>query len=121
MKKIIIISTVAVLMSGCGIYKPYSRPEVKTDNLFGETVETTDTMSVANLRWDEMFTDLHLQQLIRKGLDNNINLQVAQLRITQSEASLKSAKLSYFPSVSFNPKDTNIQLYKQIFMRFFYF
>ena len=104
MKKIIIISTVAVLMSGCGIYKPYSRPEVKTDNLFGENVETIDTMSIANLRWEEMFTDLQLHQLIRKGLDNNTNLQIAQLRITQSEASLKSAKLSYFPSVSFNPQ-----------------
>ena len=104
MKKLMIITTVAVLLSGCGIYKPYSRPEVKTDNLFGETVETGDTATIANLHWEDMFTDTHLQQLIHKGLENNTDLQIAQLRITQAEASLMSAKLAYFPSVSLNPQ-----------------
>ena len=106
MKKIVIIISVAVLMSSCGIYKPYSRPEVKTDNLFGESIEITDTVTIANLYWKEMFTDMHLQQLIRKGLENNTDLQIAQLRITQAEAALMSAKLAYLPSVSLNPQGT---------------
>ena len=32
MKKLIIILAAAA-MTGCGIYKPYTRPEVKTDGL----------------------------------------------------------------------------------------
>lgn len=33
----ILMSIAAVLLfSGCGIYNKYRRPEVKTDNLFGE-------------------------------------------------------------------------------------
>ena len=41
MKKLIIILAAAA-MTGCGIYKPYTRPEVKTDGLYG-TAETADT------------------------------------------------------------------------------
>ena len=105
MKKIIISIIIAATMNSCGIYTKYSRPEeIKTDNLFGETVETTDTATVANLKWEEVFTDSYLQNLIHKGLNSNTNLQIAHLRITQAEASLKSARLSYFPSVALNPQ-----------------
>ncbi len=34
MKKILIICAAAAL-TGCGIYKPYTRPEVTTDGLYG--------------------------------------------------------------------------------------
>ena len=34
MKKIIIVLAAAA-MCGCGIYKPYTRPEVRTDSLYG--------------------------------------------------------------------------------------
>ena len=55
MKKLIIILAAAA-MTGCGIYKPYTRPEVKTDGLYG-TAETADTTTIGNLGWEEMFTD----------------------------------------------------------------
>ena len=38
MRKAIIILAAAA-MTGCGIYKPYTRPEVTTDGLYG-TAET---------------------------------------------------------------------------------
>ena len=39
MKKLIIILAAAA-MAGCGIYKPYTRPEeIKTDGLYGQGVE----------------------------------------------------------------------------------
>ncbi|HBO26275.1 TolC family protein [Culturomica sp.] len=107
MKRIIIISIIfalPLLISSCGIYKPYLRPETKTDKLFGETVETTDTTTIASLKWEQVFTDSDLQRLIRNGLGNNVDLRIAHLRITQAETSLKSARLSYFPAVSFNPQ-----------------
>jgi NodT family efflux transporter outer membrane factor (OMF) lipoprotein len=106
MNKIIITIATIFLMSSCSIYKPYSRPEIESDKLFGENVEATDTVNIASLRWDEVFTDTYLQRLIRAGLENNTDLQISQLRITQAEASLKSARLSYFPTVSLNPQGT---------------
>ena len=56
MKKLIIILAAAA-MAGCGIYKPYTRPEeIKTDGLYGQGVETVDTMTLGNISWQEMFT-----------------------------------------------------------------
>lgn len=49
MKQIIILGSAALLLAGCSLYKPYSRPEVEVDNLYGEGVEATDTVSIANL------------------------------------------------------------------------
>ena len=79
MKKLIIILAAAA-MAGCGIYKPYTRPEeIKTDGLYGQGVETVDTMTLGNISWQEMFTDPYLQQLIQQGLDNNTDLPVGLL------------------------------------------
>ena len=55
MKKILIICAAAAL-TGCGIYKPYTRPEVTTAGLYG-SAETADTTTLGDIRWQEMFTD----------------------------------------------------------------
>ena len=103
MKKLIIILAAAA-MAGCGIYKPYTRPEeIKTDGLYGQGVETVDTMTLDNISWQEMFTDPYLQQLIQQGLDNNTDLQSAYWRVKEAEATLKSARLAYLPSFNFAP------------------
>ena len=102
MKKLIIILAAAA-MTGCGIYKPYTRPEVKTDGLYG-TAETADTMTIGNIGWEEMFSDPYLQTLIRQGLENNTDLQSAQWRVKEAEATLKSARLAYLPSFNFAPQ-----------------
>ncbi|MEG2282722.1 MAG: TolC family protein, partial [Rikenellaceae bacterium] len=104
MKKLFLILTVAALTSSCGIYKTYQRPEVKTDGLYRDTTATSDTTSIANLSWRELFTDPMLQTLIEQGLENNTNLRIARLRVDQAEASLKSARLAYIPSLSFDPQ-----------------
>lgn len=102
MKKLIIIFAAAA-MTGCGIYKPYTRPEVKTDGLYG-SAETADTTTIGDISWQEMFTDPYLQSLIRQGLENNTDLQSAQWRVKEAEATLKSARLAYLPSFNFAPQ-----------------
>lgn len=99
------MAAIMLLFSGCSLYKPYSRPEIRTDNLFRETGES-DTATIASIRWEEVFTDPYLQQLIRSGLENNTDLQIAGLRIKEAEASLRSARLSYLPAISYNPQGT---------------
>jgi NodT family efflux transporter outer membrane factor (OMF) lipoprotein len=91
-------------LSACSIYGHYSRPEdVSTDNLFGENVATTDTLSIARIPWREFFTDVQLQALIDEGLRNNYDLKSATLRIDEAQAALSAARLSYFPTFSFSP------------------
>lgn len=91
------------LMTGCSIYKPYSRPEVQTEGLYRDLEETKDTASIATLGWRNLFSDKNLQALIGKGLERNTNLRVAHIRVKAAEAVLMNARLSYLPSVVLTP------------------
>ncbi|WP_278996006.1 efflux transporter outer membrane subunit [Alistipes finegoldii] len=103
MKHTILIAAALLTLSGCGVYKPYSRPEVETDDLYWN-IPTEDTVTMASLSWRELFTDAQLQALIEKGLEQNTDLRIAQLRVEEAEAVLKNARLSYLPSVSLAPE-----------------
>lgn len=105
MKRLIIITTTTCLLTGCGIYRPYSRPEMATEGLY-KTSQITDTVSLATLSWRELFTDKYLQTLIEEGLVQNTDLRIARLRVEEAKAVLMNARLSYLPAVSLNPEGT---------------
>ena len=69
-------------MAGCSIYKPYIRPEIKTDvdSLYRD-VDNPDTVSIATLSWDKLFTDPCLQKLIVEGLAQNTDLRIARTKV----------------------------------------
>ena len=104
MEKILIVC-LAAAMTSCGIYKNYQRPDVVTDGLYG-TAETADSTTLGDISWQEMFTDPQLQALIDLALTNNTDLQSAQWRVKEAEATLKSARLAYLPSFNFAPQGT---------------
>lgn len=106
MKKQIIISAVAtLLLSSCGVYTKYQRPEdISTEGLYGQEVELQDTTSIASLSWRKLFTDSQLQSLIEHALQSNTDLLSARQRIKEAEAALLSAKLSYLPSFMLTPQ-----------------
>lgn len=95
-----------VLMSSCGLYNKYERPEVKTENIMRDAAQyanTTDTTSFGDVDWHEVFTDPQLQNYIQMGLDNNFDLLNASLNVQMAEAQLKSARLAFLPSFAFSP------------------
>ena len=112
MKQIILYVLMAALvlsMTSCGIYTRYKRPvETVTglDSLYRPENCPDTTHSLASLRWEELFTDPHLQVLIRQGLEANTDLQVARLQVEEAQATLRQSKLAYLPSVDFAPEGT---------------
>lgn len=102
MKRYIVI-VLTIVVSSCGIYKPYSRPEISTDGLYGIEYETTDETTIATIEWQEFFTDSHLRILIERGLEQNSDMQAASWRIKEAEAALKSARLAFLPSFNLSP------------------
>lgn len=105
MKKYIIIISSVVLLSGCSVYKNYTRAEdIKTDSLYGVISHHSDSANLGELSWRELFTDTLLQQLIEQGLENNTDLRIAHLRVEQAEAALSVARLAFLPSLSFSPQ-----------------
>ena len=94
------------MASGCNIYKNYSRPEgLPVDGLYSDsTMAHADSMTSLGAKpWQELFTDPALQSLINEGLENNVDLLTALLRVDQAEASLSAAKLAFLPSLSLSP------------------
>ncbi len=100
----LLLCAAAVMLAGCSIYRPYTRPEVSTDGLYGSDVAVSDTASIASMRWTELFTDPMLQALIREGLAGNTDLGIARLRVEEAEATLFSSRLAYLPSLSLTPQ-----------------
>lgn len=112
MKKYILfmMSTVA-LLSSCGVYTKYERPEVNTKGIIRDVVSdvdtlkaTADTTTFANLPWRQVFTDPQLQALIQQGLDKNPDLLNAALNVQIVESQLKMSKLAFLPQVTFSPQ-----------------
>lgn len=107
MKKIIYILMCTFLLSSCHIYRNYQRPDgLPTDSLFREPVAATDTASLGDLPWQEIFRDPMLQELISFGLEHNTDMQTALLRVDQAQAQLKAANLSFLPSLTLSPQGT---------------
>lgn len=112
MRKITCITIICinmVLLSSCHIYRNYQRPDnLPTDSLFrdADNQPVTDSLSLGDLPWQEIFQDTLLQQYIRYGLEHNTDMQTALLRIDQAKAQLTAAKLSFLPSLTLSPQGT---------------
>jgi len=106
MKKFILLSTAAALLSSCGIYTKYKPVESVPDNLYGEEFSTEDTTNLGSMDWHELFTDPQLQAYIEQGLQNNTDYLSAQLRIEEAKATLLSSKLAFLPSFALTPQRT---------------
>ena len=112
LNKIFLFASASLLMTSCGLYNKYERPQVDTYGLVRDVASNTDTLAVAdtasfgNLPWREVFTDPQLQSLIETGLANNTNLPNAALNVKMVEDQLMIAKLAFVPGFTFSPQGT---------------
>lgn len=87
----------AAAICSCATVKQYSRPEMPVvDSLFAAAGSTC----IAELGWQDFFTDPALRALIREGLSNNADLKTAALRVEQSKSALKIARKAFLPSLN---------------------
>lgn len=111
-KKTILFASASLLMTSCGIYTKYERPDVNTKGLVRDVTVATDTLAVndttsfGNLPWRSVFTDPQLQNLIDTALVHNTNMLNAALNVKMMEAQLMAAKLAFLPSFTFSPQGT---------------
>ena len=108
-----ILAAGALLMSSCGLYQKYERPDVNTTGLIRDNVSLTDTLKASAdsvtfgcLPWRSVFTDPQLQQLIQQALDNNVDMLNAALNVQMAEQQLKTARLAFLPQFTFAPSGT---------------
>lgn len=111
-RKIILFASATAVMSSCGLYNKYERPDVNVNGLVRDTARVSDTLAVAdttsfgNLPWRSVFTDPQLQSLIDYALAHNTNMLNAALNVKMVQAQLTAAKLAFVPSFTFSPQGT---------------
>lgn len=94
-------------LTGCGTYKKYERPDLGkalADSLYRPEARPDTTASLADMKWQELFTDTCLQVLIGEGLRNNTDLRTARLKVEEAQAALRASKLAYLPSLQLAPE-----------------
>lgn len=102
-----IISLSVLLFAGCKITQKYERPEIQTPATYRGGAAATDTSTLADIRWQELFSDPQLQKLIQQGLDSNLDLKIAVARMKAAAANLRQSKDAFWPSVTVDPSFTH--------------
>ncbi|MGA9638653.1 efflux transporter outer membrane subunit [Flavobacterium sp.] len=110
--RIALLVIVATIMQACFVAKDYKRPEVQTDNLYRSEKLSSDTISLANLSWEKLFTDPVLQGYIHKGLTNNLDVRIAMQNLAVAQATMLQGKAGYFPTLSVGTDWTHQELSK---------
>lgn len=104
--KFLLVPTAFLLLQSCFVAKDYEQPEVVNHDYFRTDSIPQDSLTMANVSWETMFTDPMLQKYIDQGLKNNIDIRVAIQQITGAQAYLKQGKAGYFPTLSGNASVT---------------
>lgn len=90
-----------VLCQSCMIGKKYKSPELNLPTAVSEF--QTDSTSIADLKWWELYADTTLHKLIEKTLENNKDMLIAASRVEQLRQLHRIDKAAMLPSVGITP------------------
>ena len=98
MKHFVYIILFSLCTVSCQLGKHYARPDLHLPALLDSTA--TDTTSIADFRWWELYTDTTLQKLIRETLEHNKDMLTAAARLKEMAAQRRIAYADMFPQVN---------------------
>lgn len=98
---LVLLAGVAGFFYSCKVTETYQNPQIeqsRQDNLFRQKT-SNDSTSIANVSWNQIFTDQKLQNIINRTIQNNLDLKIALTRIQEADAVFKQSKLQNLPSL----------------------
>ncbi len=98
-KQWMVVALVSVLAAGCTTGQAYRQPAVTTPDGFRGAAAPADPVSLADLKWFEVFKDPQLQELVRTALVRNHDLRDAVVRVEAARALLGITRSDQFPTV----------------------
>jgi multidrug efflux system outer membrane protein len=100
-KSSIALMLITAFLSGCVVGPNYRRPAIQTPSAFRAAAPgaATDPVSLADLKWFEVFKDEKLQELERTALTQNYDLRDAAARVEAARASLGVTRSNQFPNL----------------------
>jgi NodT family efflux transporter outer membrane factor (OMF) lipoprotein len=109
LRYLLFISTTLWAFSSCKVTQTYQSPGLTMTSLFrGST--SSDTNTIANLHWNQVFTDTILQRLIAEGIAQSPNLQIAYQTVQQAQSYYFQSGAAFFPTLNANAQATMSKL-----------
>jgi multidrug efflux system outer membrane protein len=99
MKKQLIVIVLMAFLSGCAVGPDYKRPKIAVPQSYrgAPDIAAQPTASLADTKWDALFGDETLNQLIRTSLERNFDARIASERVQQARAQLGVTRADQFP------------------------
>jgi NodT family efflux transporter outer membrane factor (OMF) lipoprotein len=100
-KSLIAVGLMAILLTGCTVGPNYRRPAIHAPDAFRAPAPAppSDSASLADLKWWEVFKDEQLQELERTALVQNYDLRDAVARVDAARANLGITRSNQFPNI----------------------
>jgi multidrug efflux system outer membrane protein len=100
----IALLSAALLLSGCAVGPNYKRPTVAVPMTYRgavpDSTPQTETISLGDQKWWDVFQDEQLRALVRTALQQNYDLRIAASRILEARAQLGITRADQFPTLS---------------------
>jgi outer membrane protein, multidrug efflux system len=104
MRKCLALLCAAIVLSGCTMGPNYKRPTVAVPpayrGLVPDAPAQTESASLGDEKWWDVFQDEQLRWLVRTALQQNYDLRIAASRILEARAQLGITRADQFPTVS---------------------
>ncbi|HEV2963033.1 MAG TPA: efflux transporter outer membrane subunit [Candidatus Angelobacter sp.] len=104
------IALLSIVITGCTVGPHYKRPAVDIPaahrGIELENGGKTDSASLADQKWWELFQDPQLQQLERTAIEQNYDVRIAATRILEAQAQLGITRSNQFPQVNAGASDS---------------
>jgi NodT family efflux transporter outer membrane factor (OMF) lipoprotein len=96
-----IVVFILILTSGCAVGPDYHKPDLAAQGQFlgQRAINQRDGSSAVDLAsWWQSFNDPTLTRIVKKAIDENLDIAQAVARVQQSKSALQSANAALLPS-----------------------
>ncbi len=104
MRRLIALSLIMLLASGCAVGPNYKRPSVNVPGTYRGTMPQEALQpaaeSLGDQKWWELFQDPQLQDLIHTALRQNYDIRIAATRILEARAQVGITRADGLPTIS---------------------
>ncbi|MEX0928570.1 MAG: efflux transporter outer membrane subunit [Balneolales bacterium] len=108
--KFVLFPVMLVTLQSCFTAKNYISPQVVGESHYRTDQLPEDSLTIAEISWQELFTDEQLKSHIEEGLANNIDIRMALQQIEMADAYFRQGKSALYPHLDLNGQTIHQQL-----------